>query len=444
MSLNKKKLYLQLGVESDEVIVDTDVPAENETLVAADLDAEADKQDLDNEVNELEEFTNATDGVDELSVAVEAAVASGRGLTKIEAAALTKALQSCAGRYIDIENNVVPATESYDVAVHDGRENTEHNKEQTKEASKGLKATLKAFIEAIIKKLKSVLLKFKNSWKAITDRMGRLEAKIKNAAKILENTPEFESQEVKFNSRNLYLDGGLKPEKLKAGIEEITLINNTFLSADFSSEESKFLDAGIKAVKESGGSNWDKFRDMLNGHTLTAFSRIAKNGKKEENGQYISPELLGGRHLVLTPGSEGGNELSVITIKRLSEGSDELNEIVKTPSKRELGDIVDDTFMMVTTFRQNFSRKGSMGSGSMDKVLKELGSYSPRNEAELSGDKKRLTDLSNFISRSSSLTLWLWDYNILVTSNIAELTVVTCNHVKGAVDKKKAEEEKTA
>lgn len=441
MSLNKKRLYLQLGIEQAEAGIDVDVPMEVDTDASVDLDTSLEANDLKAETDELNDFAAATDGVEDLSVAVEAAIASGRGLTRIEAVALSKALKATAGKYIDIEDNVVPANESYDVAVHDGRsgENTENNKEQTKAAGKGIKETIKAFIQAIIKKLKGIYQKFRDLGKSITDRVGSGQNKLKLAYEQLEKSEHFDSHEIEFNLLNLHIGGKFDADKLADSLEQLETINKTILGSGYSDDEKKFLDAGFDAVKATDSNAWGKFRDGLNGFTLTTFASFGKNGTQDD-GEYYSPEFPGGRHFILDPGqNEGSHQLSTIRFQRKSRGEDAERGKVKImcPSKNELIDLLDLAFVAYSTFRTNYQKGASRLENNYKETMKRLQNFEVRSEALLAGDKGKISSIAGYETANQWLIRWLWDYNLLMAANISELA-----HASSAAGKAKAEEKK--
>lgn len=440
-TLNKRKLYISLGVESAEAVVEAEVPNEGEGVMANHLDTVDEIQDFQDDVDTLEDFSDTVESTSDLAVAVESAIASGKGLSRIEAAALTKALKASAGKYIEIENNVVPGTESYDVALHDGKENTAHNKEQTKEAGKGLKETIKAFIQAIIKKIKAIGLKFKNMIKSVTDRVGNLDRSIKVAADLLTKTPEFGEQEIKFNSLNLHIDGKVNGKAILSSLEELQRINSIVLGAKFSAEEQKFVDAGWDAVSKSDMPNMQKFVEGLNGFTLTTFASFSKQTEKLEDGSYVTHQFPGGRQFKLHPGQPDSNQqLSIIQLIRGVKGSEDFNEIATAPDSRTLGDMVDGAFSLFVSFRNELRNLGGRQSDSLHDVESRLKGFDARKEADYSNDRKMISSISTFTTKMKTFTLWLFDYCILLVSNIADLTKKACAAAQGVKDAKDKEE----
>lgn len=445
-TLNKRKLYISLGVESAEAIVEAEVPNEGEGVMASHLDTVDEIQDFQDDVDTLDDFSDTVESTSDLAVAVESAIASGKGLTRIEAAALTKALKASAGKYIEIENNVVPGIESYDIALHDGNENTAHNKEQTKEASKGLKETIKAFIQAIIKKIKAIGLKFKNMIKSVTDRVGKIQQKLKNTADLLKNTPEFGKQEIKFNSLNLHIDGKFDGAAILSSLEDLKRIGSTLLGDNFSTEEQKFIDAGWEAVNKSDMSQMQKFVEGLNGFTLTTFASFSKKSEKLENGEYVSQQFPGGRQFKLNPGQpDTERQLSIIEFKRTVKGSEDYDEVVTAPDSRMLADMIDSVFELITKYRLQMGQGKGRQKESMIEIEKRLKNFDAKKDAEYSGDRKMITSITTYCSKEFALKLWLFDYCVLLVSNIADLTTKACaaaQSVKDAKDKEEAADNK--
>ncbi len=428
--LDRKKLYLSLGLESAETIADgqlADVP-ETDEVANTELEALDETQDLTADVEQLDDVSDVVESSEELNVAVEAALASGRGLNRIEAAALTMTLKQTMGRYIEVERNVVPAVESYDLAVHDGSAAAENNKEQTKEAKKGIKESIKAFVKAILEKLKMVFKKIANAFKSITDRRIRSYAALKELAKKLNTLPDFANLEIPFNTHNTYIGGKFDLKSLLEGVKNFNHITETYRQNSTSDEEKKFLEAGFSALEKSDEDNWSKMRIGLNGALATFYNRMVPETTKGEDGTLSSKELPGGRVIKFTPGEEKGNkQLSTITLTRgIKNENNDLKEKAVLSDRRTLEDLVDETLIgmtkVLTTLRES--------SNEIDEIRRTVESrlkLDPKKEANYSNNREQLMSLSNFAKESGFFRFLMFDYNVVLTTNVYEI-------VKGAFE----------
>jgi hypothetical protein len=287
--LNRSKLFLSLGIESAEAAVDNDFN-ENDSDVAEELETEQESAEIKEDNQMLEDVSDATESAMELEVAVEAASMTKNGLSRIEAAALTVALKNSIGRYISVENNVVPAIESYEVGPVGGGEEGD-NKEKTNEAKKGMKATIKAFVDAILEKLKGFVKKIMNFFKAFSDRNVRTFDKLPKIAKQIDTIPDFKDLKIRQNSNNIHLSGVFDIEKFSESMKLLANVTEVMYTHDRGEEQDKFLKAGMDALKASDEQPWDKVRIALNGHMAIFFNDMFKETSKGEGGEVRSPEL---------------------------------------------------------------------------------------------------------------------------------------------------------
>lgn len=446
------KLYINLGIESAEIPEDpvTDTLVEDTTSAEAIEDADT-VTDLNNDVDQLESFTEITEGAGELEMAVEAAIVSGKGLNRIEAAALNLALKSTMGKYINVEANLVPANESYEVSTNTNG-SSEVNKEQTKQAKKGIGAGIKAFVQAIIKKIKSIIKGAGNFFHAIKTRLTGATSDLVKLTKILKATPGFQPQEIEFNVNNVYIDGKYDTKALVQGINDATEGLQYILSKEGrDSQEEAFLNAGIDAVKSAEGmDNWSKLRETVKGYAVTTFSKLSDGSLKTEQGQRRSVEYPGGRAFLLNQGSDSGpNQLAYVSFKRALPGPEQTKMKIMGPGTSELEDLIDAAFTMMNMMKNNVGGQHRQRTDYLNIIEKIDKKWDPKTEATIENNKDQLSSISNFIAANSRLGIAAFDYSIVLQGSIVQLVKATIEAAtaKAESEKKEGEEaggEKTA
>lgn len=454
-----KRLYITLGVESADTPIDPALDVQTEDTISAEAIESVDEAaELDSDVKQLENFTDVTEGVGDLDVAIEAALASGRGLTRIEATSLNLALKATMGKYVPVENNIVPGRESYDVSTHVNKPGTgggdnSNNTEQTQAAKKGIKESIKAFIAAIIKKIKSIIQAAKGLFKRIYDRIYLLRGKLAKLAQSLKDSEYFGSMKVKYNIVNVHIDGKFEVDAFADALMNAQLIFRQLATGDDrrSKEEEKFLDDGVKAIKESDGELWDKLRVTLRGFMATDFSKLCE-GKvsKREDGKVASESLPGGKRLVFSPGQDTGMmQLPTIVFQRVDKLEGDPTVEINLPDRDALNGLLSasigiiQVYQMTRDYTSHFEKTYS-------KVIKELGGNRDlKQEAKVEGDKERLGSISNFMAAATGFRTKFLVYGVDMLSSVVQMTEIAltahaAEKTKKADEEAKAGKEKTA
>lgn len=417
----RQKFFLNLGRESAEAPVEpTEALEPMDEVATTELEAHDEAVELAEDENIVEDAIDTTEAVDELVVAAEAAIATGKGFNRIEAAAFNLALKAAVGKYTQVENHIVPAQESYEVSTNaDGKTSATQdatNKETTSEAKKGLKETVKAFIASIIAKLKGVWKNIVNFVKSLGDRTQKNIGRLKSLATKLDSLPDFKDKVVEINGLNLHMDGKVEIPALKAGIEHLKEIIEKVYANARSSGEHAFLQQGMEAAMASDASPWEKARASLNAHTVTFFKSMEPNATKTEN-MYAGKDLPGGRQLVMNvPEEKGTKQLSFIQMKR-TKGQGELKSQITVPNKESLAGIIDDLLFLMVKGQQftdkNATKRVEADISSVTEKLK----YNAAKEAELEKNRERIMSMFNLTMSGSSLRFWIYDLCLVVTNN---------------------------
>lgn len=452
-----KRLYLTLGVESADTPIDPALDVQTEDTISAEAIESVDEAaELDSDVKQLENFTDVTEGVGDLDMAIEAALASGRGLTRIEATSLNLALKATMGKYVPVENNIVPGRESYDVSTHVNKPGTgggdnSNNTEQTQAAKKGMKESIKAFIEAIIKKIKSIIHAAKGLFKRIYDRVYILNGKLNQLVKKLKESDYFGSQKAKYNVVNVHIDGGFSVDDFADALMDVGGVFRYLAesSDDYSKEEEKFLTDGLKAVKESDGELWDKLRVSLRGFMATDFSKLCDNKvTKREDGSVVGAVLPGGKRLVFSPGQDTGMaQLPTITFQRTEKLEGDPSKEINLPDRDALSGMMQASVSIIHTFASTKER-GTQIEKTYDKIIKELANgRDVKKEAKVEGDKERLGSISNFMAAASGFRIKFLMFGVDTLSSVCQMTALALSLHEAEKNSKAKEEtgkEKTA
>lgn len=445
----RKRLYLNLGIEQAEVDLGTDPEDfnEGESASASEIESVGEVKELTADVDQLDDFAAATDATMDLNVAVESALASGKGLNRIEAAALTKALKASVGRYITIENNLVPAIESYDVTVHDGRAASAdtNNKEQTTAAKKGIKEGIKAFIEAIIKKIKTIIIAAKGFFKKIHDRTSIGIRRLANAFRTLKQSEYFGEIKTKYNTTNIYMEGGYTPDKFAESMMVLLLTATKIANGETanSEQETKFLSDGIEALKQSDISSWDKVRVALRAYMATSFSSMFE-GKvsKQGDGTVVSETFPGGKRMVFSPGNDTGtNQLPTISLRRTDKPEGDPTTEINLPDRDTFKGLLQASMSMMNTMWQATKERNQ---SSFDKAYKEvidkLDATKSLKDAKIEGNKEILTSISMFTGSSAAFRSKVFWFAIDQISGICQMVELA---IKLNEESKKQKEKET-
>lgn len=431
----RKRLYLSLGIEQAETELQIDPESFNEgdSVAANEIESVGDVKEIGEDVDQLDDFTESTVTASDLNVAVEAALASGKGLNRIEAAALTKALQASVGRYVTIENNLVPAVESYDIKPYDERDaknsTGSNNKEQTTTAKKGIKEGIKAFIDAIIKKIKSIIIAAKGFFKKIYDRMTLSVKRLKVVFDRLEKGEYFGEQKAKYNITNIYMEGGFSPDKFAESMMVLLFAVGKIvgdIDNSASEQEAKFLSDGIEALKKADIDMWDKVRIALRAYMATSFSAMLE-GKisKQEGGMVVSETFPGGKRLVFNPGSDTGtNQLPTISFQRTDKPEGDPTVEINLPDRDTFNGLLKASISLLSSGRT--SDRSNSFSEAYEEVIKKLDAVKTIDDAKIEGNKEILTSISMFTGSSSafrSKILWFSIDQISGICQMAELAI---------------------
>lgn len=445
----RKRLYLNLGIEQAEVELQSNPEDFNEgdSVSASEIESVGEMKEMTDDVDQLDDFAEATDTAVDLNVAVESALASGKGLSRIEAAALTKALEASVGRYVTIENNLVPAIESYDVAVHDGRSASvdSNNKEQTVAAKKGIKEGIKAFIEAIIKKIKTIINAAKGFFKKINDRLSLSIKRLNNVNNQLLKAEYFGEIKTKYNAVNIYLEGGYTPDKFAEAMMDMLSVVSKISTGDVdsSAQEAKFLSDGIEALKQADISMWDKVRVALRAYMATSFSNMLE-GKisKKDGGLVVSETFPGGKRLVFKPGNDTGtNQLPTISLQRTDKPEGDPNIEINLPDRDTLKGLMQASISLFNTVVSSRKLESSFDKAYKE-VINKLDAAKTLSDAKVEDNKEILTSISMFTGSSAafrSKVMWFAVDQINGISQMAEMALKLNEE-----SKKEKEKEKTA
>lgn len=389
------RVSIKLGLESTEPeVVETEVtfPAEDTESAGAIEDQQELQADID-DVNELDKFNEATTDVEELTVAVECSIASGKGLNRFEAAALNKALSASMGKYLPVENNLVPGREAYDATE------TDNNLATTKETKKGLGQSTKEFIKMIVAKIMSIFQKARNSFKQVTDRFRTTKDQLrKNTALVKDNLPEGETK-VKFNTVNLYLAGTETFDLQAVSVATKEFSNGVTIISEFDP------DVGlVEAINAINSGDEAAFKAAMEKHETNVTSTFEKLPKGE---------LPSGKKFTLTQ----DGMFKTIRLKRAEKANpDSVKEF--TVDKEELLNISIIALNASEKFANTAQRKseevaksGSALTNAMKKTTSD----------ETKANRDFYTGLSGYVLGSVGLFFNTYDLTRVIASNIAQL-----------------------
>ena len=295
----RKQLFAGLRLEQAEVDIDPTLTAVTEDDLEETTEGESsvaeaiEDVELDTEVNDIEnegeDLDDAAETLNELDVAVESYVASGKSLSKIEVLALTATVKQVTGKYVKDSSMVVPAIESFN--SHDGIDQTKLAHEGIKEAAKSFGDASVAAVKKAFERLKEIISNFIKRFRGINARAD----KIIVAAKAIKTDI---TGDVAINKDNLSVDGQLDYEAIKDAANRLTEV------ADKLKEEHKSQEALDSISKLSGAEKInaeDIFREQ-NSFMDKSFRNVFGEAKEEE-GKLVSKAFPGEYHAVLHKGS---------------------------------------------------------------------------------------------------------------------------------------------
>lgn len=256
----KLELFGSLGIESAEVVElneatnveEVDLPEEatpeSESSVAEALDDVEVEQEVEGIETQGEDLEDATEGLEELDVAVEAYRATGANLTPIEAAALNLTIRQTVSKFVKDTGDLVPAAESF----------REDPSEQTRLAHEGLKDAAKSFGDGVVagakkawERLKEIIGDIINRFRGIVGRADRVIVAAKGIQGSISGTVELSKDKIS-------VGGEASGQVLKDGL-------GRFKASLDRLKTTKKAEETIKIVQElnSGEGSEIKFKDLM-------------------------------------------------------------------------------------------------------------------------------------------------------------------------------------
>ena len=456
--MSRNRIKISLGTESANELdptVDTtvDVTAEPGDVTETVMDETTqDSQETFDEIQEVEADAEANDelaedvgALSDLAVAAEAAVATGKGFSRIEAASFNFALNSIVSKYTDSADGLVPAFESYESDTSGGNAD-EKNKEQTKQAGKGVVEATKTFFKELIKKIKQAWQAAKDLMRNIASRFKAHPQQLKALMNKLNETPEFNKVTVEYNTTNIQTseDGTVDFDKVEEDFALMEKMADILTQVGRSNEEEAWLLKGLEAIKESDLSIFEQVVQSVNAYTATRYAKF--NPKPDvENGEAKSTRLAGNRELVLVIGQPDTNkQLSTIVLRRAK--SERMGtKPVEVRNKEMLLNLIDTAFSCLQKFQPLLQT--NVQYHEFTKVLDKLGTddIKLQHEAKIHGQAKVMQSIAAYVMSQMMVNAKLVDYINLLAGNVAEISALTIKKVAGdkaAKDKEDADFDK--
>lgn len=276
-SLIKSQLFGTLAVESAELTAVTEVTADDlptENIEAESSSAQAsDVVDVDESVTDLEttseNLNDASEGVEELEVAVEGMIRNGHKLSKIEAAALNLTLRQTVSRFVKDTTGVIPATEDFG---GDAELNTTL-------AHEGLNETARAFGDGLVAAAKGTLNTFKKVVKVSLDMITTITSRANRVIARAKETDGSNTNPIKFNKANISVDGATDSKVLADSIIRLKNSLNTLAKAHISDEALNILEQ-LNKVKPGEKVHILKFYESYNKYLEQTFTSIFGNTRE--------------------------------------------------------------------------------------------------------------------------------------------------------------------
>ena len=283
----KRQLITSLAIEGSEITIqDIEVDPESESSTADAIETIGDQAEVQNLNDEAEELQDLGESGDELIAAVESAIASGKGLTPIEGAALKLTLKQLTGKYAPSFARSMPAREDFGgrrdqldttVLAHEGLVNGfETFWEQTKKHFQRVIEVIQKFFRSIIQKFTSV-----------QKRAMALKARAEEAS-------QDNSEMVTINPNNLRVGNEALNLVVPQGLTNINDVLAELLKTSRNIDDRAEVNKGVEALDDS--SAWEDFVNNQNSQAKRTFDGIEA---KEEN---VTTLLPGNRAITFTEG----------------------------------------------------------------------------------------------------------------------------------------------
>ena len=285
----KKQLKTSLGVEGADIIVEEipeDVP-EGETVSADAIETIGDKAEVQQLDNQAEDLATVDELGEELVVAVESALATGKGLRPLEAVALRLTTKQLTGKYTSAIEDGMPAREEFG--------GTADAYDTTVLAVEGLKSGISAFWETakaqflkIIETIQKLFRKVMSLFVSVTKRAQALKARAE----------EMEGEEqvgtVKINTTNLKIGGQDVSQTSPTGLKNIFELVNALLKSGRQIDDRAEVNKGVDAVKDE--NSWKAYVQGVNSYARRTFDAV------DSSKEGVSTLLPGNRAVTFTEG----------------------------------------------------------------------------------------------------------------------------------------------
>lgn len=440
--LNKS---LNLGRESFETtpeledIEAVDFIPEGETATAQDIESVEQGDEIEELVEDSEEEMGDAEAVEDLAVAVEAAVAANKGLNPIEAAALTMAYHRATCKHYKDPMSMLPAREAHQssnmtdlVLVH----------ESLKETASNLYNKSIAAIKDIIKKLVEFVQGLVNKYGALERRFGN----IHKTAREMTGEPE---GQVPARTGSFSINGKVETGTVMGIVDTLRTVerNGSFSESiidlngkEMTTDESSFKDL-IQRLSTKSRNDVDTAGDMRK-----------NDGRAPENVVEYSA-MPGDNYMGTVKLSETG--LLGLKFGKLAVGKDDAEEVVAegekhgarmsmvaVPSKSQILEKAKDAHGFLRIIKTNSSAKARKFQSSA--LFKDAYNAAGGDEQHDTGDRENMKLMTRFVGVQAT---FIRDFNVYSFEAVTALAdflekAVKSSSIEGSATD--AEPEKTA
>lgn len=310
MSDVKKTLYksLNLGIEGSEVvpqeveILDEDNSASAEAIES--IGDHAEVKELQADSDELEAINE--DGA-ELIAAVEMAVASKKGLTPIEGAALRLAMKQITGKYSAACLQNLPAREAYG--------GTADAYESTVLALEDMKSTFSTFFAAAKAQFLKLVEGFQKLFRNVVQRFGSVSKRaqaVKARAADLTADPDGQVK-VNYTSLSVNDNPSQLPEDVTKGMQDIVRVASALLAATRSLDGRAQVTKGLSVINDDAG--WKDFVETANMETGKVFSSLSERDASGSGNKFT--EYLPGQTFIVLKQPGGSDTVDEFAVEKI-------------------------------------------------------------------------------------------------------------------------------
>lgn len=397
----KKELGVTLAIEGADIVVQDepieDVP-EAESVSAEAIETIGDTAEVADLDAEAEKLTTVDEMGEELVTAVESAIATGKGLRPLEAAALRLTTKQITKRYSNAPAEAIPAREEFG-GTADAYDTTVLAHESLKESFSTFWESAKAMFLKVIDAIQRAFRKVMSLFTSVTKRAQALKARAEAEESQATGT-------VKVNADSLRVGQEPLNVAVVGGLKNILDLVSALLKSGRQIDDRAEVNKGVEAIKDENA--WKTYVQGVNGYARRTFDAI------DSSKEGVSTLLPGNRAVTFTEGEEGSrDQFSFESLVRFGDEKEDVRD-VPTLNRKEIIDVAD----CVIAITEQIGQYDKIWSRSATKAARLIqGINAAVKTEETKGSKDEGADAADVTEKETRFTR----FKINVTALIAHV-----------------------